>query len=94
MFKGHGTVRNQRLCRREADARPHRGSFETYRRTTDSTERARIYREIDSVSYEASKIAIPNEYDKLMSAIGANGTNAYTSLRCDLLCGGYSFQPD
>ena len=53
--------------------------FETYRRTTDSTERARIYREIDSVSYEASKIAIPNEYDKLMSAIGANGTNAYTS---------------
>lgn len=30
--------------------------FETYRRTTDSTERARIYREIDSVCYEASKI--------------------------------------
>ncbi len=58
--------------------------FETYRRTTDSTERARIYREIDSVSYEASKIAIPNEYDKLMSAIGANGTNAYTSY--DVTC--------
>lgn len=53
--------------------------FETYRHTTDSTERARIYHEIDSVSYEASKIAIPNEYDKLMSTIGANGTNAYTS---------------
>ena len=53
--------------------------FEVYRKTTDEAERTAIYRRIDSISYEASKIAIPNEYDKLMSAIGANGTNAYTS---------------
>lgn len=53
--------------------------FEVYRKTTDPAEREAIYHRIDSVSYEASKIAIPNEYDKLMSAIGANGTNAYTS---------------
>ncbi|MCM1300909.1 MAG: insulinase family protein [Alistipes senegalensis] len=53
--------------------------FETYRLTTDEAERAAIYHRIDSISYEASKIAIPNEYDKLMAAIGANGTNAYTS---------------
>lgn len=53
--------------------------FETYRKTTDEAERAAIYQKIDSVSYEASKIAIPNEYDKLMSAIGAIGTNAYTA---------------
>lgn len=52
--------------------------FEVYRKTTDEAERAALYRQIDSISYEASKIAIPNEYDKLMSAIGANGTNAYT----------------
>lgn len=58
--------------------------FETYRHTTDSVERRRIYREIDSISYQASKIAIPNEYDKLMSTIGANGTNAYTSY--DVTC--------
>ena len=58
--------------------------FETYRHTTDSIERRHIYHEIDSISYEASKIAIPNEYDKLMSAIGANGTNAYTSY--DVTC--------
>ena len=31
------------------------------------------------MSQEASKLAIPNEYDKLMSAIGAAGTNAFTS---------------
>lgn len=53
--------------------------FEVYRNTTDSAARARIYHEIDSVSYQASLIAIPNEYDKLMAAIGADGTNAYTS---------------
>ena len=53
--------------------------FETYRQTEDEAERAAIYHRIDSISYEASKISIPNEYDKLMAAIGANGTNAYTS---------------
>ena len=53
--------------------------FEVYRKTTDPAERERLYHRIDSVSYEASKIAIPNEYDKLMSMIGADGTNAFTS---------------
>lgn len=45
--------------------------FEVYRQTTDEAEREAIYHQIDSVSYEASKLAIPNEYDKLMAAIGA-----------------------
>ena len=53
--------------------------FELYRQTTDEAERQAIYHRIDSVSYEASKIAIPNEYDKLMAVIGADGTNAWTS---------------
>ena len=52
--------------------------FEIYRKTTDESERTAIYKVIDSLSYEASKYAIPNEYDKLMAAIGADGTNAYT----------------
>ncbi|MDR1199392.1 MAG: insulinase family protein [Prevotellaceae bacterium] len=58
--------------------------FETYRKTEDDAERKALYAKIDSISYEASTIAIPNEYDKLMSAIGANGTNAYTSY--DVTC--------
>ena len=53
--------------------------FEVYRTTDDSCRRAELYRQIDSISYEASKLAIPNEYDKLMSIIGASGTNAFTS---------------
>ena len=58
--------------------------FEIYRKTTDEAERKAIYHTIDSLSYEASKYSIPNEYDKLMAAIGANGTNAYTSY--DVTC--------
>ena len=52
--------------------------FETYRNTTCEVERKAIYAEIDSISQVASKIAIPSEYDKLMSAIGAKWTNAFT----------------
>ncbi|MDR2146953.1 MAG: insulinase family protein [Tannerella sp.] len=53
--------------------------FETYRQTKDSLDRKTIYATIDSLSQVAAKISIPNEYDKLMSAIGAQGTNAFTS---------------
>ena len=53
--------------------------FEAYRMFDDPTTRAAIYHKIDSLSYEASKIAIANEYDKAMTAIGSTGTNAFTS---------------
>ena len=53
--------------------------FEVYRTLTDPQERLDLYHRIDSISYEASKLAIPNEYDKLMSIIGSEGSNAYTS---------------
>ncbi len=54
--------------------------FELYRVETDEAKRAELYKKIDSLSYEASKLAIPNEYDKLMKLIGSQGTNAATSL--------------
>lgn len=53
--------------------------YEEYNHTTDEEKRKEIYREIDQVSNEAAKYAIANEYDKLMSAMGARGTNAFTS---------------
>jgi predicted Zn-dependent peptidase len=53
--------------------------FEIYRGERDPKKRAAIYREIDTVSYEASAYAIPNEYDKLMDIIGSQGSNAGTS---------------
>lgn len=54
--------------------------YEKHRNTAGETKRKQIYRQIDSVSALASKYAIANEYDKMMSIIGATGTNAYTSV--------------
>jgi predicted Zn-dependent peptidase len=53
--------------------------YEVYNRTTDPSQRKAIYQRIDSVSNIAAKYAIANEYDKLMSSIGSNMTNAFTS---------------
>lgn len=53
--------------------------YEVYGATTDSLKRIAIYNQIDSLSLVASKYAIPNEYDRLLSEMGATGTNAFTS---------------
>lgn len=53
--------------------------YEDYNTTKDETKRKSIYHNIDSVSGEAAKFAIANEYDKMMSMLGAQGTNAFTS---------------
>ena len=58
--------------------------YERYRTLTDPEARRQAYHEIDSVSQLAARYFIPNEYDKLMSAIGSEGTNAYTSY--DVTC--------
>lgn len=53
--------------------------FEQYRHITDPQQRKAFYHQIDSISQEAAKYNIPNEYDKLMASIGSEGSNAYTS---------------
>lgn len=53
--------------------------YEKYRKLTDPQERKDCYHAIDSLSQLAAQYFIPNEYDKMMSSIGAQGTNAYTS---------------
>lgn len=53
--------------------------YEEYNHTKDVAKRKVIYHRIDSVSGIAAKYAIANEYDKMMAAMGAQGTNAFTS---------------
>lgn len=53
--------------------------FEAYRLEKDEKKRVALYETIDSISYVASTYSIPNEYTRLMSAIGSTGTNAGTS---------------
>ncbi len=57
-----------------------RAQYEAYGHTADSLARRQMYRRIDSLSLEASRYAIANEYDKLMAAIGSNGSNAFTDV--------------
>lgn len=52
--------------------------FEEHRKEQDPSKKKVLYAEIDRLSFEAAKLAAANEYDKLVSAIGAKGTNAYT----------------
>lgn len=55
------------------------GLYEQHNKTKDEAKRKAIYRQIDSVSGVAVQYAIPNEYDKMMTTMGAKGTNAWTS---------------
>lgn len=54
--------------------------FEEHRAETDDVKKKAIYKRIDSISYEASKYVATNEFDKLMSLIGGQMSNAGTGL--------------
>lgn len=84
MFKGSENFGTQNYAEEKPLLDQIEKLFEIYRTKTDEAERAAIYHQIDSISYEASKLSIPNEFDKLMSAIGAEWVNAFTSY--DMTC--------
>ena len=52
--------------------------YEQHRMERNADKKLALYKKIDSISLEASNYSIANEYDKMMSSIGATGTNAYT----------------
>ncbi len=54
--------------------------YTSYNNETDEAERKSIYKQIDSISGIAAKYAISNEYDKMMTSMGAQKTNAHTSV--------------
>lgn len=53
--------------------------YERHKATPDTAQKRRYYAQIDSLSQLAVKYAVPNEYDKMISSLGAIGTNAFTS---------------
>jgi predicted Zn-dependent peptidase len=53
--------------------------YEEHLKEQDETKKKAIYARIDSMSHEASKYAVPSEYDKMVGSLGASGTNAFTS---------------
>ncbi len=52
--------------------------FEQHRTEQNPEKKKGLYAEIDRLSFDAAQFAAANEYDKLVSEMGAKGTNAYT----------------
>jgi predicted Zn-dependent peptidase len=79
VFKGTDVFGSKDFKKESAEIKKIENLYEVYRNTKDETQRKNIYHQIDSVSGVAAKYAIANEYDKMCAAIGADGTNAFTS---------------
>ncbi|WP_232066262.1 M16 family metallopeptidase [Hymenobacter sp. BT18] len=80
VFKGTSKLGTQNWAAEQVELAKIEALYEQYRSKTDVAERKRLYHQIDSVSGVAAKYAVANEYDKVMGAIGAKGSNAYTSV--------------
>ncbi len=81
LFKGTNVYGSLDYAKEEPMLNKIEALYEEYRSIDmdDVENRDRVWAQIDSVSGEAAKFAIANEYDKMVSGIGAKGTNAYTS---------------
>ncbi len=79
MFKGTDKYGSLNWAKEKPELDKIDALYEQYNKTKDESRRKQIYHQIDSISGVASKYAIANEYDKLMSSMGAQGTNAWTS---------------
>jgi zinc protease len=79
LFKGTSKIGTSNWPKEQIELNKIEALYEVYRSTTDAKKRVSIYHQIDSISVVAAGYAIANEYDKMLSQIGAQGTNAYTS---------------
>jgi predicted Zn-dependent peptidase len=78
LFKGTSKIGTQNWEKEKVELEKIEALYEVYRKTKDAKKRDELYHQIDSISIVASSYSIANEYDKLLSGIGAQGTNAYT----------------
>jgi len=79
MFKGTDEIGTLDWGKESALIQQISDLFEKHAAETNPEKKLAIYRQIDSLSQEASKYAIANEYDKICTMMGATGTNAWTS---------------
>ncbi len=80
VFKGTSRLGTQDWSKEKPELDKIEALYEVYRgQRNDPAARKRTYHQIDSISGVAARYAVPNEYDKVMGAIGAKGTNAHTS---------------
>ncbi|WP_459209387.1 M16 family metallopeptidase [Aquimarina rhabdastrellae] len=79
VFKGTDEIGTQDFAKEQVLLKEISDLYEKHKAESDPEKKKEIYKKIDEVSQEASKISISNEYDKMVSSLGAEGTNAFTS---------------
>ena len=80
LFKGTSEIGTINWTDESVELKKISDLYEQRRNTVNPKEREAIYKKIDSISVVAAKYTVANEYDKMISSLGAKGTNAYTSL--------------
>ncbi|WP_172284161.1 M16 family metallopeptidase [Chryseobacterium sp. LAM-KRS1] len=78
MFKGTSGIGTQNWEKEKVLLDQISELYEQHKAEADPEKKKEIYKKIDKVSQEASQYAIANEYDKVISSLGASGTNAHT----------------
>ncbi len=78
VFKGTDEIGTQDFEKEKVVLSEISDLYEKHKKETDIERKKEIYKEIDKLSNDASKISIANEYDKMVSSLGAEGTNAWT----------------
>ena len=79
MFKGNDKFGTEDYAKESLMLDSIETMFNYYATLTDDAERKDYYANIDAYSNETAKLAIPNEYDKMIALIGGKGLNAYTT---------------
>ncbi len=80
VFKGTSKMGTQDWPKEKVLLKQISDLYEQHKKEQDPQKKIALYKKIDEVSLEASKYTVANEYDKLISSLGASGTNAHTSL--------------
>lgn len=80
VFKGTSKIGSKDYAKEKVLLDSIERMFNRYRKLKDPSQRKALYKKIDKVSLEASKLCYANEYDKMVGILGAQGTNAFTSV--------------
>jgi len=78
MFKGTSKIGTQNWEEEKVLLDQISDLYEQHKAEQNPERKKEIYKKIDEISQEASQFAIANEYDKIISSLGASGTNAHT----------------
>lgn len=78
LFKGTSKIGSYNWEQEKVLLRQISDLYEARKAEKNPDKKVAIYKQIDSISYIASQYAVANEYDKMISSLGATGTNAHT----------------